>query len=73
MKKIDFKSLVVGFIIGIVGVTTVFAASGIKSTFLTDTKIFMKDTPVALSESPIMFVKEGSETPVTYIPPPTNI
>ena len=68
MKKIDFKCLVAGFILGIVGVTTVFAASGIKSTFLTDTKIFMKDTPVALSESPIMVVKEGSETPVTYIP-----
>ena len=30
MKKLDIKSLAIGFIIGTVGITTAFAANGIK-------------------------------------------
>ncbi len=42
MKKFDLKSFAAGLLIGTLGITTAFAATGIQSAELCDTKVTLK-------------------------------
>lgn len=68
MKKFDLKSIVCGILIGVLGVTTVIASSGIKSAEFKDYKLILNGTEVALSQPIISVIKEGTYDEVNYIP-----
>lgn len=68
MKKINLKNLIVGIIIGTIGLTTVFAAGGIKSAVYSDSKIYIKGNNIPLSDSLAFIVKEGSNDAKAYAP-----
>lgn len=68
MKKFDVKSLVVGLIIGMVGITTVFAASGIKSAVFSNAKITLDGHSVPLTKSLIAVVKDNEKDASLYMP-----
>lgn len=68
MKKIDVKSLAAGFIIGTLGVTTVFAAAGIKSAVLNSTKVTLNGTSLPLSKSLISVTMDDEQAPSLYAP-----
>ena len=51
MKKFDVKSLAAGIIIGTMGVTTVFAASGIQSANLSNTTVTLHGVSLSISHS----------------------
>lgn len=43
MKKFDLKSFIAGLLIGTLGITTAYAAAGIKSANLCDIKAHLMD------------------------------
>lgn len=68
MKKLDIKSLAIGFIIGTVGITTAFAANGIKSADLSTAKVTLDGAAVPLTK-PLVAVTADNETdPSLYMP-----
>ncbi|WP_349670587.1 stalk domain-containing protein [Lacrimispora sp.] len=68
MKKFDVKSLVAGIIIGTMGITTVYAASGIKSAALSNTKITLNGESLPLSKSLISVTMDNEQNESLYIP-----
>jgi hypothetical protein len=68
MKKFDAKSLVAGIIIGTLGITTVFAATGIKSATLSNTKVTLNGDSLPLSKSLIMVTMDSEQNASLYIP-----
>lgn len=68
MRKFDVKSLVVGIVVGTVGITTVFAASGIKSAEYRNSELFFYGQKVTLDNPIVSIVKEGSNEEVLYVP-----
>ena len=68
MKKFDVKSLVAGIIIGTMGITTVYAATGIKSAALSNTKITLNGESLSLSKSLISVTMDNEQNQSLYIP-----
>jgi hypothetical protein len=68
MKKIDFKSLVIGFVIGTMGITTVFAANSIKSAAYVSTKVKINGTAVQLSNPLVSILRTGQRDTQLYAP-----
>jgi len=68
MKKFDVKSLVAGIIIGTLGITTVYAATGIKSAALSNIKITLNGESLPLSKSLISVTMDNEQNESLYIP-----
>lgn len=71
MKKFDVKSVVLGFVIGITviaGVTTAFAANGIKSAALSHAKVTLDGTAVPLHQSLAVITKDDGKDAELYMP-----
>ncbi len=68
MKKLDFKSLAVGFVLGTVGITTVFAANGIQSATLSQAKVTLNGAPVPLTQELVAVRKDGEKEANLYMP-----
>lgn len=68
MKKIDVKSLAAGIIIGTLGITTVFAATGIKSASLNNTKITLNGVSLPFSKSLISVTMDDEQNASLYVP-----
>jgi len=68
MKKFDVKSLVAGIIIGTLGITTVFAATGIKSAILSNTKATINGDSLPLSQSLIWVTMDNEQNASLYVP-----
>ncbi|SNS61301.1 hypothetical protein SAMN05446037_101476 [Anaerovirgula multivorans] len=68
MKKIHIKSLVLGLVIGIVGITTVFSTSEIKSATFSDSKVYFYGNEIPLKNSLVLIEKEGNSDAQLYMP-----
>lgn len=68
MKKFDVKSLVAGIIIGSLGITTVFAATGIKSANLSNAKVTLNGVSLPLSKSLISVTMDNEQNASLYVP-----
>lgn len=68
MKKVDVKSLVLGLIIGTVGISTVFAANGIKTANFSNATVTLGGVSVPLENSLISIVKDGEKDMQLYMP-----
>ncbi|MBE5979856.1 MAG: hypothetical protein E7249_12035 [Paenibacillaceae bacterium] len=68
MKRFDVKSLVAGVIIGTMGITTVYAATGIKSATLSNTKVTLNGEALPLSKSLISVTMDNEQNESLYIP-----
>jgi len=68
MKKFDVKSLVAGVIIGTMGITTVYAATGIKSAILSNTKVTLNGDSLPLSKSLIWVTMDNEQNASLYVP-----
>ena len=73
MKKIDAKSLVIGVIIGAMGLTTAFAAEGIKSegiksAVISNTTATLDGVPVPLNNPLILVTKDNETDARLYMP-----
>ena len=68
MKKLDVKSLAAGFILGTLGITTVFAATGIQSASLSDTKVTLNGAALPLGQPLISVIMENEESANLYVP-----
>lgn len=68
MQKFSIKSAVIGFIMGTIGVTTVFAATGISSASLSNTKVYFYGQEVPLENSLVLISKEGEVNARMYMP-----
>lgn len=68
MKKFDAKSLVAGVIIGTLGITTVFAATGIKSASLSNMKVTLNGSALPLNKSLISVTMDNEENASLYVP-----
>ncbi len=68
MRNFDFKSVVLGLVIATVGITTVFAAGGIKSATYSNAKITLDGASIPLSHSLVGIVKEDEKDMKLYVP-----
>lgn len=68
MKKFDLKSIALGLAICTVGITTVFAANGIKSAAFNSSKINFYGQEVPLQNQLVSIVKDGDTIPQMYMP-----
>lgn len=68
MKKIDVKSLAAGVIIGTLGITTAFAATGIKSASLSNMNVTLNGSALPLSKSLISVTMDNEENASLYMP-----
>lgn len=68
MKKFDAKSLIAGVIIGTMGITTVYAATGIKSAILSNTNVTLNRDSLPLSKSLIWVTMDNEENASLYVP-----
>lgn len=68
MKRFDMKSLVAGVILGTLGVTTVFAATGIQSAVLSSTQVTLKGASLPLDRSLISVTMENEQNASLYVP-----
>ena len=68
MKKFDVKSLAAGIIIGTMGVTTVFAASGIQSANLSNTTVTLNGVSLPLSKSLVSVTMDNEQSASLYVP-----
>ena len=68
MKKFDLKSFAAGLLIGTLGITTAFAAAGILSADLCDTKVTLKGAPLSLNHPLISVTMEDGQEPKLYMP-----
>ncbi len=66
--KLDLKSMTIGILIGSLGITTAFAASGIKSASYSKAKVFFYDKQVPLSDSLVSIIKDGETNAKLYMP-----
>ena len=63
MKRIDLKSLAAGIILGTVGITTAFAATGIQSAALSDAKVTLNGASLPLSTPLVSVTMDNEEAP----------
>ena len=68
MKKLNAKSLVLGFIIGIVGISTIFAANEIKSANFSNTTVTLGGVSVPLENPLVSIVKDDEKDMQLYMP-----
>lgn len=68
MKNFDVKILVAGVIIGTLGITTVFAATGIKSVIMSNTKVTLNGDFLPLSKSLISVTMDNEQNAILYVP-----
>lgn len=68
MKKFDIKSLTAGIIIGTVGMTTVFASSGIKSVNLSNMNITLNGVPLPLGKPMLSVTMDNEQNASLYVP-----
>lgn len=69
MKKIEFKSMILGFIIGTLTITSVSATTiSIKTAKYNDTKIIYNGNELNLSQPIITVINEGSQYGSNYMP-----
>ena len=71
MKKINLKSMMVGFFIGVIGMATaltVFASTGIRSAILSDTRVYFYGQQVPLENQLILIAKYGEANAQMYMP-----
>lgn len=68
MKKFDIKSLIAGMIIGTLGITTVFAATEIRSASLSDANLMLNGAPLSLNKSLILVTMDDEQTASLYAP-----
>lgn len=67
--KFDLKSIFCGIIIGSVGITTVFAAGGIKSATYNNNSVIFNGKKLDLSETPMVsVVKDNEASASNYMP-----
>lgn len=68
MKKFDAKSLVAGVIMGTLGVTTVFAATGIQSVVLSNVTVTLNGEPLLFNRSLISVTMDNEQDASVYAP-----
>lgn len=68
MKKFDVKSFVAGIIIGTMGITTVFAATGIQSAVLSDAKVTLNGESLPLGKPLISVTMDHEQNAGLYLP-----
>lgn len=68
MKKFDVKSLAAGIIIGTFGITTAFAATGIQSASLSNTKVTLNGSSLPISKSLISVTMDNEQDASLYAP-----
>ena len=68
MIKFDVKSLVAGVIIGSMGITTAFAATGIKSALLSNTEVTLNGNSLPLSGPLISVTMDDEQNASLYVP-----
>lgn len=68
MKKFHLKSLVAGILIGSVGITTAFAAGGIKKANFSNTTVTLDGKQIPLNNSLVSIVKDGEKDSKLYMP-----
>ena len=69
MKKLDFKSLLIGILIGAIGLSTAFAATTLTRADFNQIKIFVNDTQIDLKNQPMASIYKDEEiNPRTYMP-----
>ncbi len=68
MKKFNLKPFAIGFFLGTLGITSVFAASGLKSARLSTAKIFYNDKEMKLTNPLISVIKDNDPNAHTYMP-----
>ncbi|MCL2575211.1 MAG: copper amine oxidase N-terminal domain-containing protein [Defluviitaleaceae bacterium] len=72
MKKIDIKSIIIGFLLGSIGITTVFAVGslgdGIQSASFNSSKVYFYGQEVPLESPLVSILKEGETNMQTYMP-----
>lgn len=62
------KGLATGAVIGVVGLTTVFAAGNIKSATFNDNQVIYNGQTLSLSQPMVSVVKEGEKNASNYMP-----
>ncbi|WP_125140440.1 hypothetical protein [Clostridium transplantifaecale] len=68
MKRFDIKSLIAGIIIGSMGITTVFAATGIKSAILSNANVTLNGASLPLNRSLISVTMDDEQNASLYMP-----
>ena len=68
MRKFDLKSLAAGFIIGTLGLTTVFGAAGIQSAALSNTKVTLNGALLSLGQPLISVKMDDGQDASLYAP-----
>lgn len=68
MKRVDLKSLVAGLVLGTMGITTVFASTGIKSAVLSNTTIMINGDSLPLNKSLISVTMDDEQDASLYVP-----
>lgn len=68
MKKFDIKSLAAGVLIGSLGITTVFAATGIKSAVLSSTRIVLNGEVLPLDKPVLSVTLDNAQDAGLYVP-----
>lgn len=71
MKRFDIKSVILGFAIGILGmtgITTAFAAAGMKAAALSNAKVTLDGAVVPLNQSLVAITKDDETDASLYMP-----
>ena len=68
MKKFDIKSMAAGMLIGSLGITTVFAATGIKSAVLSNTRIALDGELLPLDKPLLSVTLDNEQDAGLYVP-----
>lgn len=66
--KQHFKSFVAGIIVGVVGLTTAFAAGSIKTATFNNNQVIYNGQTLSLSQPMVSIVKEGEKNASNYMP-----
>ncbi len=68
MKGIDGKSFGAGIIVGTLGITTAFGATGIRSAALSNTKLALQGNVLSLDKPLVSVTMEDEQIPSMYVP-----
>jgi len=68
MKQLNLKIAVVGFLIGTIGMTTVFAAGEIRSASFSSARVYFYGREVPLENQLVLITNEGETNARLYMP-----
>ena len=68
MNKIHLKSLAAGIIIGSMGISTVFAATGIKSAVLSNMNVTLNEVSLPLNKPLLSVTMDNEQNASMYVP-----